>query len=128
MLAHRIPEEVAALAVGTGVPDPPVVEGVPAFLVWNRWRPGWLVALAQVTYPKSLTRLARLSEITLLLNRTGGVPGGPLVIGLDEVPGLDAGGGIGLRECLCGPVFNRYPQPKGSFFLFINRINYSKNK
>ena len=127
MLAYRNSEEVAALAVETGVPDPPVVEEMPAFLVWNQWRTAWMVALAQVTYPKSLTRLAWLSEITLLLNRTGGVPGVTSVIGLDEVPGLDVGGG-GRRECLCGPVFNRYPQLKGSFFLFKNRINYSKNK
>jgi hypothetical protein len=95
------------------MPDPQVVEGMPAILAWNRWRPVWLVAFGQVTHPKALTRLAWLSEITLLLNRTGGVPGVTSVIGLDEVPG-----GVGRRECLCGPVFNRYPQLKGSFFLF----------
>lgn len=65
-----------AQAVWTGVPDPQVVEGMPAILAWNRWRPALLVAFAQVTHPKALTRLAWLAEITLLLNRTGGVPGG----------------------------------------------------
>ena len=102
MLAHRNSEEVAALAVETGVPDPPVVEEMPAFLVWNRWRPGWLVALAQVTHPKALTRLDWLSEITLLLDRTGGVPGVTSVIGLDEVPGLDAGGGLAAGNACAG--------------------------
>ncbi len=116
-----------APAVWTGVPEPQVVEGMPAILALNRWRPVWLVALGQITYPKSLTRLARLSEITLVLDRMGGFPGVTSVIGLVEVPGLDAGG-VGRRECLCGPVFNRYPQPKGSFFLFKNRIYYLKIK
>jgi len=79
--AHRNPEEVAALAVGTEVPDPRVLEGMPAILAWNRWRPALLVAFAQVTHPKAPTRLAWLAEITLLLDRTGGFPGG--------IPGAD---------------------------------------
>ena len=78
------------------MPDPQVVEGMPAILAWNRWRPVWLVAFGQVTHPKALTRL---SEITLLLNRTGGVPGVTSVIGLDEVPGLDVGGVAGGNAC-----------------------------
>lgn len=81
--AHRNPEELAALAVGTEVPDPRVVEGMPAILAWNRWRPALLVTFAQVTHPKALTRLAWLSEITLLLDRTGGFPGG--IAGADDL-------------------------------------------
>ena len=88
-----------APAVWTGMPDPQVVEGMSAILAWNRWRPVWLVAFGQVTHPKALTRL---SEITLLLNRTGGVPGVTSVIGLDEVPGLDAGGGLAGGNACAG--------------------------
>ena len=88
-----------APAVWTGMPDPQVVEGMSAILAWNRWRPVWLVAFGQVTHPKALTRL---SEITLLLNRTGGVPGVTSVIGLDEVPGLDAGGELASGNACAG--------------------------
>ena len=106
-----------AQAVWTGVPEPQVVEGMPAILALNRWRPVWLVAFGQVTHPKALTRLAWLSEITLLLNRTGGVPGVTSVIGLDEVPGLDAGGdwppGMPVRA-----GFQPVPATKGQL-LFI---------
>ena len=118
MLAYRIPEEVAALAVGTGVPDPPVVEEMPAFFVWNRWRPGWLVALAQVTHPKALTRLDWLSEINLLLDRMGGVPGVPSVIGLDEVPGLDAGGELASGNACAGRFSTGTRNQRAASFYF----------
>jgi len=71
VLAHRNIEEEVTLAVETGVPDQRVLEGMPAILAWNRWSPAWLVALARVTHPKALTRLVWLSEVTLLLDRTG---------------------------------------------------------
>ncbi|MBY0231896.1 MAG: helix-turn-helix domain-containing protein [Gemmataceae bacterium] len=74
--AYRPAEEVAALAVGTERPDPRVVEGLPAVLAWNRWRPGVLEAFARATHPEALRRLGWLAEIALLLERTGGVPGG----------------------------------------------------
>jgi transcriptional regulator with XRE-family HTH domain len=73
---YRAREEVLALAVGTERPEPRVIEGLPAVLAWNRWRPGVLEAFARVTHPKALTRLAWLIEITLFLERTGGLPGG----------------------------------------------------
>jgi transcriptional regulator with XRE-family HTH domain len=73
---YRPQEEVLALAVGTERPEPRVIEALPAVLAWNRWRPGVLEAFARVTHPKTLTRLAWLTEITLLLERTGGFPGG----------------------------------------------------
>jgi len=61
-----------------------------------------LVPYAKVTHPKSLTRLAWLSEITLVLDRTGGFAGVTSVIGLDEVPGLDAGGGLAAGNACAG--------------------------
>jgi hypothetical protein len=78
---YRPAEEVLALTVGTERPDPRVIEALPAVLAWNRWRPGVLEAFARVTHPKALTRLAWLTEITFLLDRTGGFPGG--LIGAD---------------------------------------------
>jgi hypothetical protein len=65
------------------MPDPQVVEGMPAILAWNRWRPVWLVAFGQVTHPKALTRLALLAEINLLLDWMGRVPGG--IAGVDDL-------------------------------------------
>jgi transcriptional regulator with XRE-family HTH domain len=73
---YRPKEEVLALAIGTERPEPRVIEALPAVLAWNRWRPGLLEAFARVTHPKVLTRLGWLTEITLLLDRTGGFPGG----------------------------------------------------
>lgn len=73
---YRPGEEVLALAVGTERPEPRVIEALPAVLAWNHWRPGVLEAFARTTHPKALTRLAWLTEITLLLDRTGGFPGG----------------------------------------------------
>lgn len=81
--AYRPNEEVVALAVGSETPDPRVIEAIPAVLAWNRWRPSLLVAFAQVTHPKALTRLGWLAEITLLIERTSGFPGG--VAGADEL-------------------------------------------
>lgn len=74
--AFRPNEEVVALAVGAEAPDPRVIEALPALLAWNRWRPSLLVAFAQATHPKALTRLGWLAEITLLIERTSGFPGG----------------------------------------------------
>ena len=74
--AYRPEEEVLALAVGTERPEPRVIEALPAVLAWNHWRPGVLEAFARVTHPKALTRLAWLTEIMFLLERTGGFPGG----------------------------------------------------
>lgn len=74
--AYRPAEEVAALAVGTERPDPRVIEGLPAVLAWNRWRPAVLEAFARATHPKALPRLGWLAEIVLFLDRTGGFPGG----------------------------------------------------
>jgi hypothetical protein len=79
----RPAEEVLALAVGTERPEPRVIEALPAVLAWNRWRPGVLEAFARVTHPKALTRLGWLTEITFLLDRTGGFPGG--LVGADEL-------------------------------------------
>jgi hypothetical protein len=80
---YRPNEEVLALAVGTERPEPRVIEALPAVLAWNRWRPDVLEAFARVTHPKALTRLAWLTEITFLLDRTGGFPGG--LVGADEL-------------------------------------------
>jgi transcriptional regulator with XRE-family HTH domain len=80
---YRPDEEVLTLAVGTERPEPRVIEALPAVLAWNRWRPGVLEAFARVTHPKALTRLAWLIEITFLLERTGGFPGG--LVGADEL-------------------------------------------
>jgi transcriptional regulator with XRE-family HTH domain len=80
---YRPAEEVLALAVGTERPEPRVIEALPAVLAWNRWRPGVLEAFARVTHKKALTRLAWLIEITLVLDRTGGFPGG--LISADEL-------------------------------------------
>lgn len=74
--AYRPAEEVVALAVGTERPEPRVIEALPAILAWNRLRPEVLEAFARATNPKALTRLGWLTEITLLLERTGGFPGG----------------------------------------------------
>jgi transcriptional regulator with XRE-family HTH domain len=73
---YRPAEEVLTLAVGTERPEPRVIEALPAVLAWNRLRPGVLEAFARATHPKALTRLAWLTEITFLLERTGGFPGG----------------------------------------------------
>ncbi len=73
---YRPGEEVLALAIGTERPEPRVIEALPAVLAWNRWRPAVLEAFARVTHPKALTRLGWLTEITFLLERTGGFPGG----------------------------------------------------
>lgn len=80
---YRAAEEVLALAVGTEQPEPRVIEALPAVLAWNRWRSGVLAALARVTHPKALTRLAWLSEVALFLERTGGLPGG--LVGADDL-------------------------------------------
>jgi transcriptional regulator with XRE-family HTH domain len=80
---YRSAEEVLALAVGTERPEPRVIEALPAVLAWNRWRPGVLEAFARVTHPKALTRLGWLTEITLLLERTSGFPGG--LVSADEL-------------------------------------------
>ena len=74
--AHRPTEEVMALAVGTETPEPRVIDALPALLAWNRWRPALMVAYAQAAHPRALTRLAWLADITLLIERTGGFPGG----------------------------------------------------
>lgn len=73
---YRPAEEVLALAVGTERPEPRVIEALPAVLAWNQWRPNILVAFARATHPKALTRLGWIIDITLLLDRTGGFPGG----------------------------------------------------
>jgi transcriptional regulator with XRE-family HTH domain len=83
---YRPKEEVLVLAVGTERPEPRVIEALPAVLAWNRWRPGVLEAFARATHPKALTRLGWLTEITFLLDRTGGFPGG--LIGADDLTGF----------------------------------------
>jgi transcriptional regulator with XRE-family HTH domain len=75
---YRPKEEVLALAVGTERPEPRVVEAIPGVLAWNHWRPGVLESFARVTHPKALTRLGWLTDVTLLLDRTHGFPGGLL--------------------------------------------------
>lgn len=74
--AFRPPEEVVSRAVGVERPDPRVLEGLPAILAWNRFRPALLVAFAQVTHRHALTRLAWLAEITLTIDRNETFPGG----------------------------------------------------
>ena len=53
-----------------------MLEALPALLAWNRWNAGLLEAFARATHPKAVTRLAWLADLTLMLERTTGFPGG----------------------------------------------------
>lgn len=72
--AARRPEEVIALAVSGGSPDPRVVETLPALMSWNAIRPAILKAHGIVT--RSTRRLAWLADVALAIDRRGGFPGG----------------------------------------------------
>lgn len=74
--AFRHPEEVVALTVAGEEPEARIVEGIPAVLAWNHWRPLLLRAFARTMGPRTVYRLAWLADITLTLNRMGGFPGG----------------------------------------------------
>ncbi|MFO0951212.1 MAG: helix-turn-helix transcriptional regulator [Isosphaeraceae bacterium] len=65
--AARRPEEVIALAVREGSPEPRVVESLPALLLWNETRPPLLQAYGKMT--GTTYRLAWLSEIALTIGR-----------------------------------------------------------
>jgi transcriptional regulator with XRE-family HTH domain len=74
--AFRPPEEAVSLALVGASPEPRVVEAIPAVLAWNQWNPVLLKAYARSAGRKTLYRLAWLADITLLLDRTPGFPGG----------------------------------------------------
>ena len=73
---YRRVEEIFTRAVAEERPEPRVVEAMPALLAWNRWNPALLDAFASATavHPRTRNRLAWLCDITLLLERTGGLP------------------------------------------------------
>jgi transcriptional regulator with XRE-family HTH domain len=72
--AARRPEEVIALAVSGGTPDPRVVETLPALLSWNEIHPAVLRGHGIVT--RTTYRLAWLADVALALDRQHGFPGG----------------------------------------------------
>jgi transcriptional regulator with XRE-family HTH domain len=72
--AARRPEEVIALAVSGGSPDPRVVETLPALLSWNEIHPAILRAHGIVT--RTTYRLAWLADVALAVHRQKGFPGG----------------------------------------------------
>lgn len=86
--AFRPAEEVIALAVSGERPDPRVIEAMPAVLAWNRWRVGLLDAFARAAHRRAVTRLAWLAEVTLVIERNDGFPGG-LVSGDELTAFLD---------------------------------------
>jgi len=74
--AFRTPEEVVALAVRDVLPDPRLVEAIPAVLAWNVLDPALLWAYGRREGQKTLRRLAWLAEVALAIDRTGGFPSG----------------------------------------------------
>lgn len=72
--AARRPEEVIALAVSGGSPDPRVIEALPALMSWNEIDPGILQAHGNAT--GVAYRLAWLADIALAVDRQRGFPGG----------------------------------------------------
>lgn len=74
--AFRASEEVIALAVSTGEPEPRVVEAIPAILAWNEISPGLLKAYGLLARPGALRRLAWLADIAVAIENRGGFPGG----------------------------------------------------
>jgi len=72
--AARRPEEVIALAVAGGSPDPRVVETIPALLSWNEVDPHVLWAHGIET--GTAYRLAWLADVALTIDREYGIPGG----------------------------------------------------
>jgi transcriptional regulator with XRE-family HTH domain len=74
--ASRPPEEAVSLSLAGASPEPRVVEAIPAVLAWNQWNPALLKAYARSAGRRTLYRLAWLADITLLLDRVHGFPGG----------------------------------------------------
>ena len=74
--AFRRAEELIALAVGGGEPDPRIVEAIPAVLAWNEIDPIVLRAHGLAARPRTTRRLAWLADIALAIDRRGGFPGG----------------------------------------------------
>jgi transcriptional regulator with XRE-family HTH domain len=74
--AYRPPEQIVAWAVHGDMPDPRLVEALPAVLAWNPWNERLLTAYARVNDPRAASRLAWLADIALTIHRGEGFPGG----------------------------------------------------
>jgi transcriptional regulator with XRE-family HTH domain len=74
--AFRPPEELVALAVSAGEPEPRIVEALPAVLAWNRWNARLLLAYGRTSGKRTVHRLAWLADVTLTLDRLFGFPAG----------------------------------------------------
>jgi transcriptional regulator with XRE-family HTH domain len=113
--AARRPEEVIALILAGGSPDPRVVETVPALLSWNEINPAILRAHGIAT--KTLHRLAWLADVALAIDRQKGFPGGcrrdtllrflkPISLPLKTAPWDDLGRSLGEKPT--SPIWKRW--------------------
>jgi transcriptional regulator with XRE-family HTH domain len=72
--AFRRAEEVVALAVSDRAPDPRIIEAMPAVLAWAEM--SWTLLKAYGIITGTTWRLAWLADVTLLIEKKGGFPGG----------------------------------------------------
>jgi transcriptional regulator with XRE-family HTH domain len=74
--AFRPPEEVVTLVLSGDLPNPRIVEAIPAVLAWNAWNTRLLEAYALSSDPRASHRLAWLADVALSIHRMHGFPGG----------------------------------------------------
>jgi transcriptional regulator with XRE-family HTH domain len=74
--AFRPPEQIVACAVSGDLPDPRIVEALPAVLAWNSWNEHLLRAYARSQDPRAASRLAWLADIALTIHKAHRFPGG----------------------------------------------------
>lgn len=74
--AFRPAEQVVAWVLSGNLPDPRIVEAIPAVLAWNAWNIRLLGAYALTEDSRATYRLAWLADVALTIHRMYGFPGG----------------------------------------------------
>jgi transcriptional regulator with XRE-family HTH domain len=74
--AFRLPEQIVACAVSGDLPDPRIVEALPAVFAWNTWNEHLLSAFGRSNERRVVARLAWLADVALTIHKAHRFPGG----------------------------------------------------
>lgn len=74
--AFRPPEQILASVISGDLPEPRILEALPAVLAWNAWKEPLLTAYGRAHDPRAAPRLAWLADIALTIHKAQGFPGG----------------------------------------------------